>query len=74
MLPPTPTRTSRSWARTRATSGIFLSSNTERRLVERSRELGAADYLPKQTTDPATLFAVVSTDFALVLFRRSRDG
>ncbi len=32
-----------------------LSSNIERRLVERSREW--VDYLPKQTTDPATLSA-----------------
>jgi DNA-binding response OmpR family regulator len=48
--------------RTRATPVIVLSSNTERRLVKRSRELGAVDYLSKQSkfTDPATLSAAVS--------------
>jgi CheY-like chemotaxis protein len=48
--------------RTRATPVIVLSSNTERRLVQRSRELGAVDYLSKQSksTDPATLSAAVS--------------
>ena len=54
--------------RTRATPVIVLSSNTERRLVQRSRELGAVDYLSKQSksTDPATLSAAVSA------WRRSR--
>ncbi|MGH7488770.1 MAG: response regulator [bacterium] len=54
--------------RTRATPVIVLSSNTERRLVQRSRELGAVDYLSKQSksADPATLSAAVSA------WRRSR--
>jgi DNA-binding response OmpR family regulator len=42
------------------TAVIVLSSNTERRLVERSRELGVLDYLSKQSTDPATLLTCVS--------------
>ena len=57
----------RAQERTR-TPVIVLSSNTERRLVQRSRELGAVDYLSKQSksTDPATLSAAVSA------WRRSR--
>ena len=53
----------RAQERTRATPVIVLSSNMERRLVERSRKLGAVDYLPKQskTTDPATLSGAVAT-------------
>jgi DNA-binding response OmpR family regulator len=52
----------RAQERTRATPVIVLSSTTERRLVQRSRELGAVDYLSKQSksTDPATLSAAVS--------------
>lgn len=42
------------------TSAFVRLSNTERRLVERFRELGAVDYLAKQTTDPATLYVTVS--------------
>jgi len=47
---------------TRATPVIVLSSNVERRLVERCRNLGAVDYLSKQskTTDPATLSDAVA--------------
>ena len=57
----------RAQERTR-TPVIVLSSNTERRLVQRSRELGVVDYLSKQSksTDPATLSAAVSA------WRRSR--
>jgi DNA-binding response OmpR family regulator len=58
----------RAQERTRTTPVIVLSSNTERRLVQRSRELGVVDYLSKQSksTDPATLSAAVSA------WRRSR--
>jgi CheY-like chemotaxis protein len=58
---------------TPATPAIVLLSNTKRRLVERFRELGAVDYLPKQTTDPEFL-QLCLPGFALVVFRRSRDG
>jgi CheY-like chemotaxis protein len=53
--------TLRAEERTRALPVIVLSSNTERRLVTRSRELGAMDYLSKQSksTDPATLSTAV---------------
>jgi CheY-like chemotaxis protein len=45
----------RTQERTQALPVIVLSSNTERRLVARSRELRAVDYLSKQSrsTDPA---------------------
>lgn len=48
---------------TNALPVIVLSSNTERRLVQRSRELGAIDYLSKQSksTDPVTLSTAVFT-------------
>ena len=46
--------------RTRAVPVVVLSSNTERRLVERSRELGAVDYLTKTLTTPAVLSAWIS--------------
>lgn len=46
--------------RTRAVPVVVLSSNTERRLVERSRELGAVDYLSKNLTTPAVLSAWIS--------------
>lgn len=46
--------------RTRAVPVVVLSSNTERRLVERSRELGVLDYLTKNVTTPAVLSAWIS--------------
>jgi CheY-like chemotaxis protein len=52
----------RAQEQTRAIPVIVLSSNTERRLVEGSRELGVVDYLSKRSKsdDPATLSAAVS--------------
>src|SRR5438094_2202283 len=46
---------------TQALPVIVLSSNTERRLVRRSRELRAVDYLSKQSksTDPAMLSTAI---------------
>ena len=60
--------TLRTQERTQALPVIVLSSNTERRLVRRSRELRAVDYLSKQSksTDPAMLSTAVSA------WRRSR--
>ena len=61
--------TLRAEERTRTLPVIVLSSNTERRLVRRSRELGALDYLAKQSksTDSATLTNAV---FAWLRSRR----
>src|SRR5205807_3163360 len=51
----------RTQERTQALPVIVLSSNTERRLVGRSRELRAVDYLSKQSksTDPAMLSTAI---------------
>ena len=51
----------RTQERTQALPVIVLSSNTERRLVRRSRELRAVDYLSKQSksTDPAMLSTAI---------------
>jgi CheY-like chemotaxis protein len=61
--------TLRTQERTRSLPVIVLSSNTERRLVRRSRELGAVDYLSKlsKSTDPAMLSSAV---FAWLSSRR----
>ena len=47
--------TLRSSERTRAVPVLILSSSVERSLVERSRELGAVDYLVKNLIGPADL-------------------
>lgn len=52
----------RAQEQTRTIPVIVLSSNTERRLVEGSRQLGVVDYLSKKSKsdDPAMLSAAVS--------------
>ena len=59
----------RTQERTQALPVIVLSSNTERRLVGRSRELRAVDYLSKQSksADPAMLSTAI---FAWLRSRR----
>jgi PleD family two-component response regulator len=60
--------------RTRATSAIVLSSNHRRRLMERSRELGAVDFLPKRTNVRRRFLQLCLPGFALAAFRGSRNG